>query len=85
MRSTTSPAANYLEAIEALSLADFIYRLKVCRKEMKESVHWLVMIQELNSSKINLSNEIKEGSELLKMLSKSVSTAEKNHRAQMSK
>jgi four helix bundle protein len=32
---------NYIEANEALSKKDFILRIKICRKEAKESRYWL--------------------------------------------
>jgi four helix bundle protein len=37
VRASGSVAANYIEANEAISPKDFIYRAKVCRKEAKES------------------------------------------------
>lgn len=40
-RSSGSQAANYIEANEALSKKDFIYRVRICRKETKESCLWL--------------------------------------------
>jgi four helix bundle protein len=44
IRSSGSVAANYLEAQEGLSRKDFFYRVKVCRKEARESVLWLRLI-----------------------------------------
>lgn len=41
IRSSGSQAANYIEANEALSKKDFIYRIRICRKETKESCLWL--------------------------------------------
>ena len=41
IRSSGSPAANYIEANEALSKKDFCMRIKICRKESKESMLWL--------------------------------------------
>ncbi len=41
IRSSGSVAANYIEANEALSKKDFFYRIKICRKEVKESRLWL--------------------------------------------
>jgi four helix bundle protein len=41
VRSSGSVAANYLEAQEGLSRKDFFYRIKVCRKEARESSLWL--------------------------------------------
>lgn len=45
-RSSGSVAANYLEAQEGLSRKDFFYRIKVCRKEARESQLWLRLIAE---------------------------------------
>ena len=40
----SSVGANYIEANEALSKKDFIMRIKICRKEAKESRYWLRII-----------------------------------------
>lgn len=40
-RSSGSQAANYIEANEALSRKDFIHRVRISRKESKESCLWL--------------------------------------------
>jgi four helix bundle protein len=44
VRSSGSVSANYIEANESLSKADFIYRIKICRKEAKETKLWLNLI-----------------------------------------
>ena len=44
IRSSGSVAANYIEANEALSKKDFVMRIKICRKEAKESGLWLRLI-----------------------------------------
>jgi four helix bundle protein len=44
VRSSGSVAANYLEAQEGLSRKDFFYRIKLCRKESRESGLWLRLI-----------------------------------------
>mgnify|MGYP001157624589 FL=1 len=41
IRSSGSIGANYIEANEALSKKDFVMRIKICRKEAKESRYWL--------------------------------------------
>ncbi len=41
VRSSGSQASNYIEANESLSKKDFIHRVKICRKEAKESRLWL--------------------------------------------
>ncbi len=44
IRSSSSVGANYIEANEALSEKDFYHRIKICRKEAKESRFWLILI-----------------------------------------
>ena len=44
VRSSGSVGANYIEANEALSKKDFRMRIKICRKEAKESRYWLKLI-----------------------------------------
>ncbi len=43
-RSSGSVGANYIEANEAISKKDFIHRIKICRKEIKESRYWLQLV-----------------------------------------
>jgi four helix bundle protein len=44
VRSSGSVGANYIEANESLSKKDFKMRIKICRKEAKESRYWLKLI-----------------------------------------
>ena len=62
VRSSGSVGANYIEANEALSKKDFIFRLRICRKEAKESAYWTRLILGTNE---NISNE-NEGKNLFK-------------------
>jgi four helix bundle protein len=48
IRSSGSVGANYIEANESLSKKDFVMRIKICRKEAKESAYWLRLIIETN-------------------------------------
>jgi len=50
IRSSGSVGANYIEANEALSKKDFKMRIKICRKEAKESGYWLRLISTCNDS-----------------------------------
>jgi four helix bundle protein len=43
-RSSGSVAANYIEANESLSSKDFVMRIKICRKEARESQLWLKLL-----------------------------------------
>lgn len=44
VRSAGSVGANYIEANESLGKKDFLMRIKICRKEAKESRYWLKLI-----------------------------------------
>jgi len=48
VKASGSVGANYIEANESLSKKDFKYRIKICRKEAKESAYWLRLIKETN-------------------------------------
>ncbi len=58
IRSSASVGANYIEANEAISPKDFLLRIKICKKEAKESYFWLRLIEEIteteNKEKFNL-------------------------------
>ena len=47
-RSSGSVGANYIEANEALSRKDFVMRMRISRKEAKESVYWLRLLVDTN-------------------------------------
>ena len=44
VRASGSVGANYIEANESLSKKDFLIRIKICRKEAKESGYWLRLL-----------------------------------------
>ena len=50
VRSSGSIGANYREANEAIGKKDFQYRLRIARKEAKETHHWLTLLKEPNLS-----------------------------------
>jgi four helix bundle protein len=67
-RSSGSVPANYIEANEALSKKDFILRIKICRKEAKESALWLGLIDlETESLNIERGRLKQEAMELMKI------------------
>ena len=45
VRSSTSVGANYIEANECLGKKDFLMRIRICRKEAKESGYWLRLVE----------------------------------------
>jgi four helix bundle protein len=78
IRSSGSVGANYIEAREALSKKDFSMRIKICRKEAKESIYWLRLIELLNDD-IEKKKQalISESTELLKIFSSIVEKLKK--------
>jgi four helix bundle protein len=65
IRSSGSVGANYIEANEALSKKDFLHRIKICRKEAKESRYWLRLLDtggkpELEKESERLIKEVQE-------------------------
>ncbi len=48
VRSGTSIGANYMEADGAESKKDFRHKISICKKESKETKHWLRMIAKAN-------------------------------------
>jgi four helix bundle protein len=65
VRSSGSVGANYIEANEALSRKDFIMRIKICRKEAKESKYWLRLIEVAEDSSDQKESLIQEATELM--------------------
>jgi len=82
IRCGTSPAPNYGEAQSAESLADFIHKMKICLKELRETRVWLLMIVRANLLKpaSKLEPLIDENNELISIFVKSINTAKKNRR-----
>jgi four helix bundle protein len=73
VRSSGSIGANYIEANESLSRKDFAMRIKISRKEAKESIYWLNIIQKSNNldepTNAKCESMIKETSEIRNILS----------------
>ncbi|TDE45498.1 four helix bundle protein [Flavobacterium rhamnosiphilum] len=70
VRSSGSVGANYIEANEKLGDKDFKFRLKISRKEAKESKYWLRLLHDLNPEFSSHSNPLLvEVEELRKILS----------------
>lgn len=68
--ATGSIGANYREANDALGRKDFIQRMKIARREAKETCHWLDCILEANENKNNeIFPLLKEAQELKNILS----------------
>ena len=81
LRSGTSPAPNYGEAQSAESKSDFIHKLKIALKELRETDVWLKIIvkAELIKPPAKLTPLLKETNELISILFKSIDTAKKEN------
>ena len=82
VRCGTSPAPNYGEAQGAESRADFIHKLKVCLKELRETRVWLLIMVKAGLIKpgLKLDTLIDENNQLISILVKSIQTARKNRK-----
>lgn len=79
--SAGSMGANYREANDALGQKDFVNKVKIARREAKESIHWLELIEEANPNfKSRMQDLKKENIELKNILSQIIINAEKNRK-----
>jgi four helix bundle protein len=70
VRSSGSVGANYREANDSLSKKDFRHRIKITRKEAKETHYWLELLKEANTQYTNEINPLlQESIELRKIFS----------------
>ena len=80
LRSGTSPAPNYGEAQAAESRFDFIHKMKICLKELRETKVWQKIIEraKLIKPESKLSPLIEETDELVSIFFSSIKTAREN-------
>lgn len=79
LRAGTSAGANYEESGGARSRRDFIYKLQIVLKELRESRYWLRLVRRSNIIKnYNFDNIITETEQLCNIIAKSIITAKNN-------
>ena len=79
VRSSTSPALHYGEAQSAESRNDFIHKMKVCLKELRETFNCLRLIKKRSwYDEVKLSGLIAENNELIVIFVSSLKTAQQN-------
>jgi len=79
VRSGTSPAPNYGEARSAESRKDFIHKMKICLKELRETLIWLEIIRRKQlSDSPELPGALVECDELISIFVSSTRTADGN-------
>jgi four helix bundle protein len=67
IRASGSIGANYIEANEALGKKDFVMKIKICRREAKESRYWLGLIDTDGNSESTRDGLLGEADELMKI------------------
>ncbi len=79
VRSATSPAPNYEEGCAAESRADFVHKLSICLKELRESRAWIRLIIKTGMlSEPQMSGLLDEATQLCKIMAQSIVTAKAN-------
>jgi len=80
VRSSTSVGANLIEAQEAVSKKDFLYKMNFCLKEAKETKYWLEVIKDSSLLKTeNLVPLLQENDEIVKILVVTLKKLKSNH------
>ena len=76
LRAGTSVGANYEEACGAASRTDFIYKLTIVYKEIRESIYWLELIRHSGLLEENeIEDVLNEAKQIRAIIGKSVKTA----------
>jgi four helix bundle protein len=80
LRSGTSPYGNHGDVESAESRKDFIHKLKICLKELRETRRWLRLVARLKKigPPANLGACLNEAEELIRIFVASIRTAERN-------
>jgi four helix bundle protein len=67
IRASGSIGANYIEANEAIGKKDFLMKIKICRREAKESCYWLRLIDNDGKTKQEQARLLDEANQLMKI------------------
>ncbi len=79
VRSGTSPAPNYEEGCAAESRADFVHKLSICLKELRESRSWIRLIIKTEMlSEHRMGELLDECNQLCNIVAQSILTAKAN-------
>jgi four helix bundle protein len=80
LRSGTSPYGNHGEAQAPESAEDFIHKMKICLKELRETFRWARLIDRKQwlGSDAQLTFVLRESDELIRIFKASIQTAERN-------
>ena len=80
LRSGTSPYSNHGEAESAESSDDFIHKMKICLKELRETRRWLKLIHQKSwlGARPEMQFALSEAEELIRIFVASIRTAKRN-------
>ena len=78
VRSGTSIGANYMEADGAESKKDFQHKIAICKKESKETMHWLRMMAKVNSDRRDECQKLWRESQELTLIFSAILLPKKN-------
>ena len=79
LRCGTSPLSNHGEVEAAESRKDFVHKLRICLKELRETKRWLRLVRRLNLTQdARLNGCLNKVDELIRIFVVSVRTTEKN-------
>jgi four helix bundle protein len=79
VRCGTSPAPNYGEAHNAESRRDFIHKMSICLKELRETFVWLKFAKKSGiAAGAELDQGIRESDRLVRIFAASIRTAQRN-------
>ncbi|GAA5123051.1 four helix bundle protein [Luteolibacter yonseiensis] len=83
LRSGTAPASHHGEAQAAESPADFIHKMRLALKELRESERWLKLIQRtaMHPQTETIPKLLNETDQLIRIFYTSIATAERNRRS----
>ena len=80
VRSSGSIGADYIEANDSLGKKDFLMKIKICRREAKESMYWLQLIDSRKAKENSRAQAslIKEASELMRIFGAILRNSQRN-------
>ena len=81
IRSSTSPAANYAEARAAESRRDFVHKMQICLKELRETGVWIRFKTGLGAHDANQEEIGRECAELMAIIGAGIRTARRASRS----
>ena len=79
VRAGTSVGANYMEADGAQSKRDFQHKISICKKESKETKHWLRMIAKANPNRRDECQKLSQEAQELSLIFSSILLPKKQY------